>query len=461
MRQPNPFTSAALVVAAVLLVDGRPTPRAGSAAPVHLLTLDGVVNPLGARYVAAGLARAAGAGATLAVLQLDTPGGLESSMRDVIGAILASPVPVAVWVAPAGGRAASAGMFITLAGHVAAMAPGTNIGAAHPVRLGGGEGVDETRAAKVVNDAAALARSLATTRGRNAAWAEDAVRESVSVSAREALEAGVVDLIAADLGSLLARLDGRAVTTTAGPRTLATAGADVVAVPMSLPARVLQAVTDPNVAYLLFTLGAIGIVAELYNPGLFVPGIVGALALVVAFVAFGSLPINWAAVLLLGLAFVLLVAEILTAGVGVLAAAGVVAFVLGSLMLYSPLTPSPLLPAVAVSPWLVGAMALTFLAFFVVVVRALVHVQRTPVATGAEALVGRTALAASDVAPTGTVTVGGERWRAEAVGEPVPRGERATVVAVEGVTLRVARVAPARTETGPPGPGGRHAAGRR
>lgn len=405
---------------------------------VSLLTIDGVINPLTARYLERGLQEAADRQAEAVIIRLNTPGGLETSMRAMTQAMLNSPVPVVVYVAPAGARAASAGMFITIAAHVAAMAPGTNIGAAHPVGLG--EQADPVMTEKIVNDAAALARSLAVTRERNATWAEQAVRESVSITADEALEQNVIDLIARDLQELLRQIDGRRAVTAGGEVSLRTAGAEVVESPMSLPERILQTIADPNIAYILLTIGMIGIIAELYNPGTLFAGITGAIALILAFFALGSLPTNWAGVLLLLLAVGLFVAELNTEGTGILAVGGLVAFVLGSLMLYRPFTPtSPAMPEVRVSPWLVGSMAVGIGGFFLLVVRAVLRARRAPVTTGAQALTGRSGVAVSDLEPAGTVRVDTETWSAVAEGGPIQRGEVVEVVGVEGVTLRVRR----------------------
>ena len=378
---------------------------------VRLLAIDGVINPLTARYLERELREAASARAILVVLRLDTPGGLESSMRKMIEAILASPVPVAVYVAPSGARAASAGMFLTIAAHVAAMAPGTNIGAAHPVGLGGG--ADSVMTGKVVNDAAALARAVATERGRNAAWAEAAVRRSVSITAAEAVERDVIDLVARDLDELLRRLDGRSVRTSAGELVTQTAGARLAERPMRLHERLLHVITDPNIAYLLFTIAMVGIMAELYNPGMIFPGLTGVVSLMLALVAFGSLPINWAGVLLLLLAAGLTIAELYAEGFGVFGVGALIAFVLGSLLLYEPFgLPSPSLPAARVSPWLIAVTAAGMATFLGLVVRALVRAQHGPLAAGPQALIGRTGVALSNLGPSGPVRIAGEVWTA-------------------------------------------------
>jgi membrane-bound serine protease (ClpP class) len=404
-----------------------------------LLAIRGMIDPISARYVGRELDRAASDGATqLVVVQLDTPGGLDSSMRTMTQALLGSRVPVAVYVAPPGARAASAGMFITLAADVAAMAPGTEIGAAHPVQLRGRS--DSVMIDKLVNDTAAFARSIAATRHRNGAWAESAVRESVSSSADEAKREGVIDIVARDVPDLLAQLDGRLVDTPHGPRTLHTAGLRVEERSMLFSERALLVLSNPNLAYLLFLLGLLGIAAELYHPGTFIPGTLGAVSLVLALVAFESLPISWAGVLLLVLAMGLFIGELHTPGIGALGAAAVVSFIVGSLLLYSPGGPSsPTDMPVRVSPAIIAVTTAAVASFFLLVIRASLRARRLAVRTGVAALVGQTGVATSELAPSGTVRVESEIWSAEAEGGPIHSGERVKVLGAAGVTLRVAR----------------------
>jgi membrane-bound serine protease (ClpP class) len=407
---------------------------------IRVLSIDGVINPLTAQYLQRGLEDGADGPVAAVVVRLNTPGGLASATGEITQAMLNAAVPVVVYVAPAGARAASAGMFITIAGHVAAMAPGTHIGAAHPVGLGGD--VDPVMSEKLTHDAAAAARAIAVARGRNAAWAEQAVRESVSITAAEALDQNVIDLIARDLPDLLHQLDGRQIETAAGPVTLRTADARLIDTPMTLPERLLQVLADPNIAYVLLTIGTVGLIAELYNPGALFPGITGVIALVLAFMGLGNLPVNWAGLLLLLLAMGLFVAEVLTAGIGILAAGGLAAFVLGSLLLFAPFTPvAPTMPEVRVTPWLIAGMAAGLAAFFLLVLRALLQARRAPVLAGPEMLVGRVGVATSDLAPTGTVQVDGEVWSALATDGEIRAGAAVQVVGVEGVTLRVQTVA--------------------
>lgn len=429
----------AVIFAITLLASGMLPAGSESPLPIRVLTIEGMINPVTARYLERNLRAAAASRSEIVVVRLNTPGGLDSSMRRMTQAILNSRVPVVVYVAPSGARAASAGMFVALAAHVAAMAPGTNIGAAHPVALGSRP--DGATMEKATNDAAALARAIAAERGRNADWVEQAVRQSRSLSAREARKQQVIDLIAVDLHALLRQLDGRRVTTTTGKVTLRTGDAPVREAPMTWPERILLGLSDPNIAYLLFTIGTIGLIAELYNPGALFPGITGAICLILAFVAFDSLPVNWGGVLLLALAIGLFVAELQAEGVGVLAVGGVLAFLLGSLMLFAPR--SPTMPDVRVNPWLIGVMTTGIAAFFLLALRAAMATRHRPVTTGIEALVGQGGIAETDLAPdalrAGRVRIGTEEWSALAEDETIRAGDPVEVVGVEGVFVKVRR----------------------
>ena len=406
--------------------------------PVRVMALKGVVDPVMARYVTREIDAAHQAGAQCLIMQLDTPGGLDASMRAIIQKMMGSPVPIVVYVSPAGARAGSAGVFITLAGHVAAMAPGTNIGAAHPVNLTGGE-TPAAMEGKITNDAAAYIRAIAQKRGRNAEWAEKAVRESESITADEALEMGVIDLLADDLTDLLGQLDGRKVVTAWGEHVLHTGDASPVQVDMAWFEKLLHVIVDPTIAYLLLTLGIWALVAEFYHPGAVIPAVTGVICLLLAFVAFGSLPINWAGIVLIIVAVTMFILDIKVAGFA-LSVGGAIAFVLGSLMLFRPFRPgSPTLPALYVNPWAVGVMTVGLLAFFLFVVSAGVRAQRARVVSGAGSFVGATGRATSDLAPVGTVLLRSEDWTAEAVGEPIGKGEEVEVVGVDGVRLQVVK----------------------
>jgi len=418
----------AAVLALVVLLAAVPA----RAADVATITIDGVISPVTVRLVDTAIDRAQARGAGVLVILLDTPGGLERSMRVICQRLLNAPIPVVVYVAPTGARAASAGVFITMAAHVAAMAPATNIGAAHPVAVSGGG--DKEMMKKVANDAAAFARSIATERGRNADWAEKAVRDSVSITERDAVQLKVVDLIADSLPDLLAKIDGRTVRTSKGSITLATRGAPVKAIEIGWRDRFLNVITDPNVAYVLMMLGMLGLFFELSNPGVILPGIVGGISIILAFYAFQSLPINYAGLLLILFGIVLLIAEIKIVSYGVLAIGGIISMALGSLMLYDATELGFRISWGVILPT-VGVTAGLFLGVIAIGVRAL---GRRPM-LGAAGLVGETGIARETLAPDGQVAVHGELWRAVAGDPPIEAGTRVKIVGVEGLTLKVVK----------------------
>jgi membrane-bound serine protease (ClpP class) len=416
-----------------LLLLGAPAPGA-LAGTVSTLEIDGVISPVTVRLVTAALDRARADGAEALVILLDTPGGLERSMRSIVREMLNAPVPVVVYVAPTGARAASAGAFITLAAHVAAMAPATNIGAAHPVAAGGAA-VDKETMKKIENDAAAFIRSVARERGRNADWAEKAVRTSVSATEREALGLKIIDLVADNVPDLLGKIDGRRVKTARGPATLRTRDAAVHPFAVGWRDRFLALISDPNIAYLLLMLGMLGLFFELANPGVIVPGIVGGICLILAFFAFQSLPINWAGLLLILFGIVLLIAEIKVVSHGVLTIGGVIAIVLGSVMLVN----TPELPLRVSWTVIIPVVAVTT-GLFVVAISAGVRAQLSRPTTGTAGLVDAVGVAQTSLDPEGQVQVRGELWTAVANGAAIPPGERVRVVAVEGLRLRVDRI---------------------
>jgi membrane-bound serine protease (ClpP class) len=425
---------------ALLLVIGAqaqaPSPMTG-AEPVIVIQVEGVINPLTAQYLQRALDVAASEGAQLVVIELDTPGGLETSMREIVQEILTSPIPVAVYVSPRGARATSAGMFITLAAHVAAMAPATHIGAAHPVPLGG-QVIEETLSEKMASDAAALIRSIAAERGRNVEWAEQAVRDSVSLTAEEAVDEQVIDMVVGDLSGLLAILDGQQVTTTVGDVVLRTAQAPVEQVDMTFIERLMHIISDPNIAYLLLSAGTLFLLAELSDPGLGFGAIGSAVCFILAFLALGSLPVNWAGLALIAAGVVLFVVALLTDTEAVVSIMALIPFVLGSLLLFTPFTPrSPATPDLRVDPWLIAGTALGILAFSLIVLRAVLAAARMPPRSGAQRLVGMEGVATTDVAPSGIVRVDRQEWSAVAVAEHIPAGKPVRVVAVTGVRLQV------------------------
>ena len=400
-----------------------------AAPPVATVQIDGVISPVTLRVVETALARAQAEKAQALVIVLDTPGGLERSMRAICQRLLNAEIPVIVWVGPTGARAASAGVFVTLAAHVAAMAPATNIGAAHPVAVGGG--VDKESMRKIENDAAAFVRTIALERGRDADWAEKAVRQSVSITEREALKLRVIDVVADSIPDLLTKVDGRTVKTSKGSVTLATKAAVARPIEIGLRDRFLNIITDPNVAYVLLMLGTLGLIFELSNPGAVLPGVVGGISLILAFFAFQSLPINFAGMLLILFAIVLFIAEVKVVSHGVLAIGGVVAMALGSLMLYDEPEAGFRVSWLVIIPT-VALTAGIFLFALTAGVRALA---RRP-QLGAEALLGATGTAFGALSGEGQIKLQGEIWRA-VTDRPIPDGMPVRVVGVDGLTLRV------------------------
>jgi membrane-bound serine protease (ClpP class) len=404
---------------------------------IHVAEIRGVINPLTAQYLDRVLDDAKAREAQLVVLKLDTPGGLDSAMRDMIRDMLASPVPVAVYVTPSGARAASAGLFLLVASHVAAMSPGTNTGAAHPVGLGGD--ADEAMTSKIVNDAAATIRALAEQRGRNAEWVERAVRESESITETEALQLNVIDVVARSLDDLLAQIDGWTIQTEVGQVVLDLADAPRREVSMNLAERIVHLLTDPNLAYILLTVGTIGIIAELYNPGALIPGITGVIALILAFLALGSLPTNWAGVALIALAAGLVIAELHTEGTGVLGIGAVVAFLLGGLILFRPIQPrAPAMPYLHVDLWLVGVTTAAMAGFVFVVATKVARARKAPPLTGYEHYIGQIASVRQALHPTGRVWFEGQTWYARTKsGVEVGDGQPVRVVGLDGLVLIV------------------------
>lgn len=419
---------------------------------VLLLTIDGAIGPATEDYLDRALDSARETGAELVVIRMDTPGGLDTAMRGIIKHITASPVPVAAYVAPTGSRAASAGTYILYASHIAAMAPGTNLGAATPVQLGGlppadsrdkngepaaadrqdeGETGTDPGQQKVINDAVAYLRGLADLHGRNADWAEKAVREAASLPAEEALKRRVIDVVAIDMADLLKQIDGREVLVQGQKRTLDTAGLAIVQLDPDWRSHLLGVITNPNIAYILMLIGIYGLIFEFSNPGAIVPGTVGAICLLLALYAFQLLPINYAGMALILLGVALMVGEAFQPSFGMLGIGGVVAFAIGSVILMDTQA-----PGFGIDVSVIIAFTLTSALVFIFIVGMAIKARRRPVVTGQEELMGGIATAMQDFDRNGTVTIHSETWQAE-THTPLHRGQKVRVVGMRGLTLQV------------------------
>jgi membrane-bound serine protease (ClpP class) len=413
-----------------------PVTRAAPGAPVVVGHIEDAINPITARYVERVIADAQAAGAPAVVFVINTPGGLIDSTYRITTDFLNAPLPVVTYVAPSGARAASAGTFITMAGAIAAMAPATNIGAAHPVDSSGADLQGDLRL-KAENDAVAQITKIAKARGRNEQWAEDAVRNSVSIRDDQALQLKVVDLVATDLPDLLAQIDGKTVLVNGQSVTLATKSAAIDDNGMSPFETFLHFVVDPQIALLLFTIGTYGLIFELSNPGLIFPGIIGVIAIVIALFSFGTLDANAAGIALMIFALVLFVAEVKVVSHGLLLAGGIASLLLGAIIVFPPGRPTfPGLRYTA-DPVTLLLVVGTATLFFVVVVRLAVGFQHLPVASGAALLVGSLGVARTELAPTGIVRAGGDEWSALSEGGPIPQGAAVRVRRVDGLRLIV------------------------
>lgn len=431
-----PFSVRKLLLPAVLFLFLSLSAGPAVAAPVYVVKVDGPIVPVVAAYLERGIARAEAADA-ICIIELNTPGGLYETTQRIVSRILNARVPVVVFVSPAGGWAGSAGTFITMAAHVAAMAPGSRIGAAHPVALSpSGEEMPSVQEQKITEDAAAWVRSIAQMRGRDPTKAELAVRESKSYTDQEALAGKLIDLRAADLADLLRQLHGREVTLSGGTKVvLKTSPTSVNREEMTRVEQFLFTISNPNLAYVLMTVGLLGIVLELYNPGAILPGVLGGVSLLLALYALGTLNAYWGGILLILLAFALFVAEAFIVSHGLLTVGGIASLVFGSLMLFSHGSPFP-----EISLGLIVGMAGALGAFFAFAVGAVVRGQRRQVVTGKEGLIGTVGKVLTPLKPEGTVLLEGERWWARAEGEEeVESGAAVVVTGLEGLKLRVKR----------------------
>jgi len=448
---------ASLMLVAMVALAGFVQPASAAAERALLVEIDGAIGPPIADYIVRELDAARLDEVKLVILQMNTPGGLDTSMRQIISAILGSPVPVATYVAPRGARAASAGTYIAYASAVAAMAPGTNIGAATPVQLGGNplfpsdekqqkdqkqqEGKSDepadTETRKVVNDAVAYIRSLAALNGRNADWAVDAVRSAASLPASEALSLHVIDAIADDVPDLLRKIDGRTVTVAGKPKRLASADLEVVAAPPDWRTRLLVLVTNPNVAFILMLIGVYGLIFEFLSPGAVAPGLVGAISLLVALYALAFVPINYAGAALLLLGIALMVAEAHIGAFGALGVGGIAAFVIGALMMFPAHA-----PGFTLSGGVVTGAAIVSGVLLLLVLAALLHSRKRPVVTGSEALIGAEGETVSWQGSEGRVRVNGEIWLARSDAS-LAAGNRVKIVGRDGLVLRVEDARPA------------------
>lgn len=399
---------------------------------VHVIKIDGAINPASADYISESIQDAVEANAECLIIQLNTPGGLLKSTRVIVSDLLNAKIPVIVYVSPSGSQSASAGVFVTLAAHVAVMAPGTNIGAAHPVTVG--EQMDSIMSEKATNDAAAFIRTISEKRHRNIEWAEDAVRKSYSITETEALQKNVIDTIAASVRELLQVIDGIEVELPSGKHVLTIKDASIETFEKSFRQKILDLLSDPNIAYILMLLGMYGLLFELYNPGSIFPGVVGAICLVLAFYSFHTLPINYAGIALIIISIVLFILEIKIISHGLLTIGGIVSLALGSLMLIET---DSTLEFVSISWEVILASVVSTAAFFLFAIGLGIKAQRLKPTTGSEGLVGELGEAITELSPEGNIRVHGEIWSASSIEGKIANGSRVQVQEVNGLHLKV------------------------
>lgn len=399
---------------------------------VHVMRIDGSINPAVASMITASIETAREERSELLIIQINTPGGLLTSTRAIVSDILESEIPIAVFVSPSGSSATSAGVFITLAGHIAAMSPGTNMGAAHPVGMGGD--VDTVMIEKALSDASAFIRTIAEQRERNVDWAEKAVRQSLSVTESEALRDNIIDLIANDVTDLIAQLHGREIQTKRETRILSTENAEIVVLEMNWQQRFLNLISDPNIVYILMMVGFAGIMFEIYNPGAIFPGVIGVISLILAFYSLHTLPVNYAGIALIIFAVILFLLEIKVTSYGILTIGGIISLLLGSIMLIDP---DSALEYARISWTVIIPVTFFITAFFVFAISLGIRAQLRKPATGNEGIIGTYGEALEVLEPTGEVRVWGERWFAESVSGKLKKGERVKVVGVDNMKLMV------------------------
>lgn len=406
------------------------TPAQSSA--IHLLNIEGTINPITAQYIVDGIKHAQDSNAECIIIQMDTPGGLDNSMRKIIKEILNSSMPIVIYIAPQGARAASAGAFITLAANIAAMAPGTNIGAAHPVAMGEGK-IDEETNAKIVNDAAAYIKSIAARRNRNVKMAEKFVRDSISITEQEALESNIIEFVADSIDKLLFMIDGVKVTTTKGDRKLDTTGKEIIEHQMSVKDLFLHSLTNPNIAYILLFLGIYGILGEFSNPGALFPGIFGGICLILAFVAFQMIPINLAGIILIIAGIILFIVEIYTPTFGFFTIGGIASLSLGSFMLTKDLA-----PFLQISSGIIITVIVVTGLFFIFAVTKGLKIQWKKPISGKESMIGMVGIARTNLNPDGQIFIHGETWQAITSNDTtIKKGEKVIVTSLEGLRLMV------------------------
>ncbi len=402
---------------------------------VYILSIDGSINPATSDYIIMGIEKANEDNAECVIVKLNTPGGLLKSTRIMVSEFLSSNIPVIVYVTPGGAQAASAGVFITMAANIAAMAPGTNIGAAHPVTMQGQ--MDSTMSEKVTNDAAAFIRTISEKRNRNIKWAEEAVRKSVSLTENEALKKGVINLVADNIDDLLNKVNGKEVVTAAGVKTLNTENVKIINFDMNFSQKLLNILSDPNISYILFMLGLYGLLFEIFNPGAIFPGVIGGICIILAFYAMHTLPINYAGLALIIFAVILFILEIKIVSHGVLMIGGIISLILGSIMLIDV---KSAWGALSVSWEIIAMIVIITILFFLVVIGLGIKAQHRKTSTGAEGIIGEIGKAISDLNPGGLVRVHGEIWDAESPDSKIETGSRVIVEKINNLKLKVKKV---------------------